>query len=103
MVATLERAPSPPANPYPMPLPRKILSVLLAACLCMAQGQAFAHGMAHFASETRFKSAAATHAPLCADCAAFAQAGAGPVSSGWRAPAAAASRPPAAAGGGRPS
>jgi hypothetical protein len=67
----------------------------------MAQVQAFAHGMAHFASETSFKSSAATHTPLCADCAAFAQAGAGPVSSGSRAPAAALSSPtpaPAVAG-----
>ena len=96
MVGAPERAPCPPANPYPMPLPRKILSVLLAACLCMAQVQAFAHGMAHLASESSFKSSAATHTPLCADCAAFAQAGAGPVSSGARVPAAAPASPPPA-------
>jgi hypothetical protein len=79
-----------------MPLPRKVLSVLLAACLCMAQVQAFAHGVAHLASESSFKSSSPTHTPLCADCAAFAQAGAGPVSSGPRAPAAALSSPPRA-------
>jgi hypothetical protein len=64
-----------------MSLPRKFLGILLAACVLLAQLQGFAHSVAHLGVNHEFRATSATHAQLCADCAAFAQAGAAPMAS----------------------
>jgi hypothetical protein len=57
----------------------KLLSIALVALFWTAQIQATAHGIAHIQTGSGLQDQAPTHSLLCADCAAFAQAGAAPV------------------------
>ena len=56
-----------------------IHALLLAALLLLAQLQGVMHGISHLSDQGGVHDVAATHALVCPDCAAFAQAGAAPV------------------------
>ncbi len=61
---------------------RRILPIhalLVAALLLLAQLQGVMHGISHLGNQSGVPDVAATHALVCPDCAAFAQAGAAPV------------------------
>lgn len=57
----------------------KLNAVLLAVLLLAAQLQGMAHGISHLGGRGAAHDLLAAHATVCADCVAFAQAGAAPV------------------------
>ena len=59
--------------------PVKLLCIVLAAVFWIAQVQGTAHGIAHFRSGSGLQDQAPVDSAVCADCAAFSQAGAAPV------------------------
>ena len=57
----------------------KLLCIVLTAVFWIAQVQGTAHGIAHLRSGSGLQDQAPVQSAVCADCAAFSQAGAAPV------------------------
>ena len=57
----------------------KLVSIVLAVLFLVAQIQGTAHGITHLRAGSGLQDSAPVHSAVCADCTAYAQAGAAPV------------------------